>query len=101
MYHRDVSVAQEFFTLYKAASRRQQLTRVFVRKALDALPHGFSDFDRTLIHYASLVNDAYDTWYINWAKAMQVISCICLRTSVLLWLMQSAKALARLLPQVS
>lgn len=63
---------QEFFKVYAAASRRQQFTRAYVRKALETLDHGFSAFDRNLIYYASLVNDAYDCWYKAWAKAVQV-----------------------------
>lgn len=67
------SARQEFFKVYSAASRRQQFTRAYVRKALETLDHGFSAFDRNLIHYASLVNDAYDVWYQAWAKAVQVL----------------------------
>ncbi|BDA45526.1 hypothetical protein COCOBI_07-3130 [Coccomyxa sp. Obi] len=63
--------SEEFFRVYSAASRRQQFTRAYVRKALETLDHGFSAFDRNLIHYASLVNDAYDVWYQAWAKAVQ------------------------------
>ncbi|EIE20277.1 hypothetical protein COCSUDRAFT_67562 [Coccomyxa subellipsoidea C-169] len=62
---------EEFFKVYAAASRRQQFTRAYVRKALETLDHGFSTFDRNLIYYASLVNDAYDCWYKAWAKAVQ------------------------------
>ena len=58
--------------MYAAASRRQQLTRAVVRKALETLQHGFNDFDCKLIYYASLVNDAYDNWYPAWARAVQV-----------------------------
>ena len=64
--------SSEFFHVYSAASSRQQLTRACVRKALAALDHGFSAFDACLLHYASLVNDAYDRWYVAWAKAVQV-----------------------------
>ncbi|CAL8470879.1 g10421 [Coccomyxa elongata] len=63
--------SEEFFKVYSAASRRQQFTRAYVRKALETLDHGFSAFDRNLLRYASLVNDAYDVWYQAWAKAVQ------------------------------
>lgn len=43
-----------------AASTKQQLTRAFVRQALQTLPHGFDALDANLIHHASLVSDAYD-----------------------------------------
>ena len=66
---------QEFFRVYEVASSRQQLTRACVRKALTSIDHGFSAFDANLIHYASLVNDAYDRWYVSWARAVQVRCC--------------------------
>ena len=62
---------QDFFRVYGAASARQQLTRAAVRKALASGPHGFTPLDACLIHHASLVNDAYDRWYVSWAKAVQ------------------------------
>ena len=58
--------------MYGAASARQQLTRAAVRKALACAPHGFTPLDACLIRNASLVNDAYDRWYVSWAKAVQV-----------------------------
>ena len=58
--------------MYGAASARQQLTRAAVRKALASGPHGFTPLDACLLRYSSLVNDAYDRWYVSWARAVQV-----------------------------
>ena len=62
---------QDFYRVYEAASARQQLTRACVRKSLSSDSHGFTALDACLIRYASLVNDAYDRWYVSWAKAVQ------------------------------
>ena len=78
-WHDIPEYSDEFFEVYHAASTRQQLTRACVRKALATLPHGFSAFDACLLHYASLVNDAYDRWYVSWAKAVQVGHACALR----------------------
>lgn len=59
----------EYWRVYEAASRRWALARYFVRKALEALPHGFDPTDRLLLHHASLLGDAYDTWFIHWSRA--------------------------------
>ena len=63
---------QEFYKVLDAASSKQQLTRAFVRQALQQLPHGFDALDTCLLHHASLVNDAYDIWYRAFAQAIQV-----------------------------
>ncbi len=55
-----------------AASTKQQMTRAFVRQALQQLPHGFDALDTCLLHHASLVNDAYDVWYRAFAQAVRV-----------------------------
>jgi len=65
---------QEFYKVLDAASSKQQLTRAFVRQALQQLPHGFDALDTCLLHHASLVNDAYDIWYRAFAQAIQVCS---------------------------
>ena len=56
-----------------AASTKQQLTRAYVRQALQQLPHGFDALDTCLLHHASLVNDAYDVWYRAFAQAVRVM----------------------------
>lgn len=56
-----------------AASTKQQMTRAFVRQALQQLPHGFDALDTSLLHHASLVNDAYDVWYRAFAQAVRVM----------------------------
>lgn len=63
---------QEFYKVLGAASTKQQLTRAFVRHALQTLPHGFGALDTNLIFHASLVSDAYDKWYRVFAQAVRV-----------------------------
>lgn len=41
---------------------------------METLPHGFDPTDRLLLHHASLLGDAYDTWFIHWSQA-QNVSC--------------------------
>ncbi len=67
---------QEFYMVLDAASAKQQMTRAFVRQALQQLPHGFDALDTCLLHHASLVNDAYDVWYRAFAQAIQVITLL-------------------------
>ena len=59
-----------------AASTKQQMTRAFVRQALQLLPHDFDALDTCLLHHASLVNDAYDVWYRAFAQAVRVSNSI-------------------------
>ena len=58
--------------MLEAASTKQQLTRAFVRHALQTLPHGFDALDTNLIFHASIVSDAYDKWYRVFAQAVRV-----------------------------
>jgi hypothetical protein len=67
----------EFFEVFQAASARQQLTRACVREALAEMQTGFIAFDACLLHYASLINDAYDRWYILGCSLIAVLPCKC------------------------
>ena len=48
------------------------MIRACVRKALASNSHGFTAFDKCLIHFATLAADAHNRWLGNWAKAVQV-----------------------------
>jgi hypothetical protein len=64
--------SQSWFSLLAACTARQRLQRAFVRAALTGLDHGLSPFDRSLLYHATLVSDAYDDWFVSWARAVQV-----------------------------
>ena len=62
----------DFYKVYSACTLKQQLQRAWLRHILDAGDAGFEAIDRILIYHASHVADAYDEWYVQWAKAVQV-----------------------------
>jgi hypothetical protein len=62
---------QEFFTLLDVASRRQTLSREFVKQALSSLPHEFNAFDRTLITHCADLSQLYDNYYKVWKRAVE------------------------------
>ena len=64
--------SKRFYKVFGVASERQHLQRTFIRLALDRLDHGFSGFDKSLVYHASKVSDAYDHYYVKWARTVQV-----------------------------
>lgn len=61
----------DFYKVLDICSKHQQLVREFIQLSLSELEHGFSDFDKTLIHHSCSISTFYDAFYQKWIQAVQ------------------------------
>lgn len=60
-----------FYKVYDSVSARQLFVRALIRKVLEDVDHGFSDFDTVLIKHSSEISDGYDVYYKKWLQSVR------------------------------